>query len=53
MDWKLIAALAVFGLAIVLGLVIVMYASVSRYARTFDPANRATPRLSKEDRISR
>ena len=38
MDWKVFVALALLGVAILLGLVIALYSSVSRYAKQFDPA---------------
>ena len=43
MDWKVVVGLMFLAAAIVMALVIAMYASVSKYAKQFDPAQR-TPR---------
>jgi hypothetical protein len=45
MEWKVIAALTMLGVAIIVGFVIVLYTSVSRYARAFDPGIRAAGRI--------
>jgi hypothetical protein len=44
MDWKVIAALTILGVAIIVGFVIVLYTSVSRYARSLDPSIRTSGR---------
>ena len=41
MDWKGYVGLAVFAVAVVLALVMALYASVSKYAKQFDPADRS------------
>lgn len=48
MDWKTYAALALFVGAIVLALVIALYASVTKYAKQFDPAGRPTDEVPRE-----
>jgi hypothetical protein len=37
MDWKVIAAIVILALSLVIGLITVIYTSVSKYARRLDP----------------
>jgi hypothetical protein len=40
MDWKVIAAIVILGVSLVIGLITVIYTSVSKYARRLDPEAR-------------
>ena len=37
MDWKVIAAIVILAVSLVIGLITVIYTSVSKYARRLDP----------------
>jgi hypothetical protein len=37
MEWKAFAAMIMLGIALVIGLITVIYTSVSKYARRLDP----------------
>jgi len=37
MEWKAVAAMIVLAVALVIGLITVIYTSVSKYARRLDP----------------
>lgn len=52
MDWKVLAALTLLVVAMLLGLVGVVYTSVSRYARGLDPSYRAAKLPLREDPIT-
>ena len=39
MDWKVIAAIVILAVSLVIGLITVIYTSVSKYARRLDPGD--------------
>jgi hypothetical protein len=44
MDWKVIAAIVILAVSLVIGLITVIYTSVSKYARRLD---RRSPRSTR------
>jgi hypothetical protein len=51
MEWKAFAAMIVLAVALVIGLITVIYTSVSKYARRLDPGARGVPPRSDNQHL--